>query len=164
MWLPIPDYVGYEASSEGQVRTIIDRRYLKAGDVLKQSVMGNGYLKVQLGGLLRLTHRVICSTFNGQPPTSKHEVAHNNGNKHDNRAENLRWATRKENHADIKIHGTGNPPRGEVQGCSRLKNIEIPIIRRRLAAGDRVKDIAIDYGVSRQAISMIKIGRNWRHI
>lgn len=34
------------------------------------------------------------------------EVAHGNGNRHDNRAANLSWKTRKENSADRRVHGT----------------------------------------------------------
>ena len=42
-------------------------------------------------------HRLICEAFHGPPPPDKQIVIHINENALDNRAENLRWGTQKEN-------------------------------------------------------------------
>jgi hypothetical protein len=47
-----------------------------------------GHLKV---------HQLVCEAFHGQKPSEKHEVVHLNEDALDNRSENLRWGTRKEN-------------------------------------------------------------------
>jgi hypothetical protein len=42
-------------------------------------------------------HRLVCEAFHGPPPSEKHIVLHLNEEPTDNRPENLRWGTRKEN-------------------------------------------------------------------
>ncbi|NQX73911.1 MAG: HNH endonuclease [Epibacterium sp.] len=42
-------------------------------------------------------HRLICSAFHGPAPSPKSVVIHINENALDNRPENLRWGTQKEN-------------------------------------------------------------------
>lgn len=46
-------------------------------------------------------------------------------------------------------------------GVSSLKPAQVVEIRRKIAAGGRVKDIASEYGVGPHAISHIKTGRTW---
>jgi hypothetical protein len=42
-------------------------------------------------------HRLICEAFHGKPPFKKAVVIHINEDALDNRAENLKWGTQKEN-------------------------------------------------------------------
>jgi len=58
-------------------------------------------------------------------------------------------------------HGE-RPPAGEKHYKSRLSEEVVAEIRRRLAAGERVKVIAIDTGVSARSISDIKNGKTWK--
>lgn len=109
VWKDIPGYEGrYQASDMGAIRSV-DRyapwtgprgrqytRFLK-GQELAQNRGTNGYLGVQLG--LRnphLTHRLIAETFLG--PSEGRQVNHRNGDRSDNRLENLEWVTCSENH------------------------------------------------------------------
>ena len=52
-----------------------------------------GYLEI---ASVRI-HRIVATTFHGEPPTKQHVVDHIDTNKHNNRPDNLRWVTRLEN-------------------------------------------------------------------
>ena len=90
IWKPIPNLEGYYASNEGQIKN-------DCGNIIRQHGKSDGYRRVYLSPYGHfLVHRIICSAFH-ENPESKPEVNHINGNKRDNRAENLEWCTSSEN-------------------------------------------------------------------
>jgi hypothetical protein len=70
----------------------------------------------------------------------------------------LSWKTRKENVADTLRDGTRNC--GVRNGRSKLSEAEILEIRADQRYG---RKIAKDFGVTRQTISDIKLGRTWQN-
>ena len=93
-WKPIKGYEGlYEVSSEGRVRNLIKGNYLALKNL-------NGYQRVGLCIHSKqkwfFVHRLVAQTFIPKPE-EKPEVDHINCNRCDNRVENLRWVTSKEN-------------------------------------------------------------------
>ena len=111
-WRAIPGWTNYEVSEFGQVRRAIAIRISPKHSLLK-SFLRNGYPTVSLcfgGGTGKarkfLIHRLVAAAFLDPPPTVEYEVAHNDGNRQNLHYSNLRWATRVENEADKKIHGT----------------------------------------------------------
>ena len=63
-----------------------------------------GYLQVYIPvkNALRTVHRIVAETFIEKPKGyGKVEVDHINRNRQDNRVENLRWVTHKENQANL---------------------------------------------------------------
>jgi hypothetical protein len=48
-------------------------------------------------GHTKKVHRLVCEAFNGPPPSPGLDCEHIDENPRNNRPENLRWATRKEN-------------------------------------------------------------------
>ena len=95
MWKEIPGYPNYEASPEGKIRKADNQQILKAR--LQPD-------KVYLMVLIRLpdgrrvkryVHRLVALAYCEQKEGST-EVHHINGDVLDNRAENLRWLSKKE--------------------------------------------------------------------
>lgn len=99
-WRPVVGYEGlYEVSDWGNVRSL---NYNKTNQVklLKQVAAKDGYLVVCLhkNGKQKegKIHRLVATAFIPNQD-DKPTVDHINGNKTDNRVENLRWATQMEN-------------------------------------------------------------------
>lgn len=54
--------------------------------------------------------------------------------------------------------------RGSQNGGSRLHETDIPVIRRRLAAGETLRSVGLTYGVTESAICSIRLRHTWRHV
>lgn len=110
-WRTIDGWENYEVSDDGRIRRAVPGPGTHAGRILV-SVLKRGYPVVTLvrdGGKTKKNipiHVAACRAFHGPKPTPKHEVAHGNGIRSDCRQDNLRWDTRKGNHADKVAHGT----------------------------------------------------------
>ncbi len=92
LFKPIPNYEEYQASNLGNV---LGSKFKRP---LKPTKHKCGYLMVELckngDGKMCTVHRLIALTFLGE---SKLQVDHINGIKTDNRLENLRYCTIREN-------------------------------------------------------------------
>lgn len=111
-WLPV---VGYESTHEvsnlGRVRRIM--LYGKpVCRYLSHSISHSGYRRVMLsdGDRTRIyqVHRVVASAFILNP-NNLPQINHKNGDKSDNRVENLEWVTAKENVAHSIRTGLRKP-------------------------------------------------------
>lgn len=98
-WKPIAGYEGrYSVSSDGRIRSEKTGKIMATG-LTKAS---GGYANVKLldgsGQKTFTVHRLVADAFViNDEPDKKVEVDHVNGNRMDNRAENLNWVTRSEN-------------------------------------------------------------------
>jgi hypothetical protein len=162
-WRPFPGNLRYEVCNLGAVRNA------RTGHVLKPWLAGYGYWYVQLGakGIKTTIHRFVALTYLGPPPTSRHEVAHNDGDRNNNAVSNLRWATHAENVADSFRHGTARVPVfvGQHHPRARLIDSDVLEIRRRYT-GQRGEQIrwAREFGVSHHVIHHIVRGETWQHL
>lgn len=153
-WLPIPGFeTVYSVSDLGRVRR--DR----TGRVLKGSAAGIGYRKVILccSGVTahRYVHEIVLEVFVSPRPPGQ-EACHGNGRRDDNRLSNLRWDTRKNNHADKLLHGTAS--RGERHGRRKLSASDVKAIR---AAEGTYREIGEHFGVGPMQVHRIKTKQNW---
>jgi hypothetical protein len=93
-WRAIPEFPGYECSSNGRFRN-------SAGVLFHGHLAHNGYVHIGPSRNGRqitcLAHRLIASAFL-TPPSPDHVVVnHVNKVRNDNRVVNLEWATRSQN-------------------------------------------------------------------
>jgi len=130
-WKTIPGHPDYEVSSIGEIKSLFFKNGAvrkKRGEaiLLKPYLTPYGYFTVSLKGKAERIHRLVLEAFIGPCPDGM-EGCHGDGNPKNNRLDNLRWATKKENAADKIKHGTYLC--GEKNYNSKLKNEDIKIIR-----------------------------------
>jgi hypothetical protein len=155
VWKICSENTVYQVSNKGGVRR--DGRPLKLATKF-------GYLTVNLyaDGKYKTyrVHRLVCAAFRGPCPPG-HECAHNDGDRANNRASNLRWATRLENSGDVLRHGRRQF--GNQINTSRIPEELIPVIISRWKAGENQRAIAKDLGVAAPSINAVVNGRMWSH-
>ena len=103
-------------------------------------------------------HRLVVQSFMGEIPKGK-EVSHLNGDRTDNRLENLTCETHRENIKRKNEHGTNND--GEKNGAAKLKKEDVFAIRELRKDGKKLLEIARQFNVSFQQISRICLSHNW---
>jgi hypothetical protein len=161
-WRPVaePDFEDlYEASSWGRLRR------KATGYILKPCKHPRGYrLAIFSGRGIRRTiliHRVVLMTFAGLPGLDQ-ETRHLNGDRTDNRLENLAWGTSVENEVDKKHHGT--VLNGAKNPMTKLEEQQVREIIRRYANGESQRTLAAAYGVAQPQISRIVTKKRWQHL
>ena len=88
----------YEVSNLGRLRN------KKTKIIAKGSIKKNGYVQVSVDNQNYRLHRLVLQTWCPNEDYEELTVDHINGNRSDNRLENLRWATQEENTAYMLIH------------------------------------------------------------
>lgn len=154
-WREIEGFPRYFVSSWGRVR---------GPRAVLVPAYTNGYQHVSLcvGPVVktRRVHILVAEAFLGPAPFDGALVAHNDGVKNNCRLINLRWASSVENQADRGRHFT-RVYGSRVHGA-KLTEADIPVIRARIASGERYPAIAKDFGVSVSTIHLIKRGHTWK--
>jgi hypothetical protein len=151
---PVPGHPLYSVSRDGRVFS-----HRRGTRELKQ--MGGSGLKgrpgiyryVNLGKACRIgVHQLVAMCFLPPPievdGKMQNVVRHRDNDPTNNHADNLRWGTQKQNLADREEAGTLT--RGEVNGQAKVTEAVVLEIRRRRAAGEQCRDIAIDLRLSHQ--------------
>lgn len=157
IWKIIPHEQGYEVSSLGRVR---NRITLKIKSLRFDRY---GYKRVTLypSGKTYTIHRLVMLTF--EPDKECEHINHKNGNKEDNRLDNLEWCSASYNsyHRNTELmskwKGTLNP--SAVLTIDQAKEIKYGKFE-----GMTNREIGELYGVLDECIRSIRNGINWKHI
>jgi hypothetical protein len=131
----------YVVYRDGRVYSCYYRRYLVPQD------NGRGYLLVRTKKKLQLISRLVAASFVPNPKKLPC-VNHKNGNKKDNRAENLEWVSYAENTAHAISTGLINH-KGEGHTLCKVSDIEVGEMRHIYGYGGiSMANIGKAYGVS----------------
>ena len=159
MWRDIPGYKGaYIAYDDGRIG------YPHRTDFLKPTPTNGGYRRVTLykneGGKTTrksfMVHRLVAMAFIPNPQ-NKPQVNHINGNKSDNRVENLEWCTATEN----MIHSvkTGLRDMTCCTNATKKKVVQSTIGGEHIKTWDSMSDAARELGLKVSNISHCCSGR-----
>jgi hypothetical protein len=159
----IQGFENYEVDELGQVwslpkKTRKGTRLIKA---LRHPKTGYMYLDLcKDGGIKKFTvHRLVALAYLPNPE-NKPQVNHINGDKTDNRLENLEWCTRSENQKhsiDIGLRST----KGVKNSQCKLTEQDVLYIRNSKENGSI---LAKKFNISHPTICDIRKGRSWTHI
>lgn len=101
-WRACPLNKRYAISDTGLVRNKKTRKHVKRWD------NGRGYLRVRLchktGGRWYAIHLLVLRTFDTPRPGPDFEGCHQDGNRRNNKINNLFWKTKEQNTADRIKH------------------------------------------------------------
>lgn len=165
IWKPIPGYEGlYEVSDLGKVKSL--PRNTTSGGLLanllskrdrrpKVGLTKNGKTKHFW------THTLVLLAFVDPRPKNM-ECRHLNGNRCDNRLENLQWGTKEENSFDRVIHKS--LPYGEKHSSHKLTKQDVLYIRSLEAGTFKQSEVAEKFGINQTLVSRIRLRKCWKHI
>lgn len=149
-WADIPGFVGYQASTHGNVRSLNGPL---ATCINPQTGRHTVTLWNSGNPSTRTIHRLVLMAHMPNADESL-EVCHKNGNKTDNRLANLRWGSRSENQREKVRHGSRGGPQ-------KLTQSQAQQIRQARKAGRTQQAIADEFGISRPLVSLIESGKAW---
>lgn len=168
IWLPILNYENlYEVSSFGQVRRLKKLNNLRPG-------LSKGYYFVVLSkdckGKISKIHRLVALAFIPNPE-NKPYVNHKDGNKLNNKLENLEWCTDQENRTHASKLGLLKRERKKYKNRKdrtldmgiKLNRVQVLEIRALFGVLTQ-KELAHQYGVGLTAIRRIKSRKTWAHV
>ena len=149
-WRDIAGYEGlYQVSNFGRVKSMShwqtysngDRHFYK-GHILTPGKGPTGYLSVRLGSKGREAgvHRLVAETFLKRG-SGENEVNHIDGDKANNRVDNLEWVTRKENMRHCRVILKKQTGRGKISVCC----VETGEIFESLSQAAKTKQLSIPH-------------------
>ena len=130
----------------------------KTNKWLKPAPSSNGYKNVRLHGKTHSIHRLVAMAFCDNSE-GKGCVNHIDGNKHNNHADNLEWVTASENMSHARKNGLQVNSEAQRKAAAKqaysmgMQNRKLTMqeareIRQRHSAGEKLKPLSDEYGVS----------------
>lgn len=156
----------YSISNRGRVRREIAGRNTWKGRTLVPIRNVSGYLRVAIFPPPKrcvFVHKLVAEAFIGHRPHGK-QINHVNGNKSDNRVENLEYITPSENMRHALVNGFHPPIHGVHQWRSVLSDAKVKRIRELRKAGKKLNELAEMFGVTFSNISNVCRRVSWKHV
>lgn len=159
-WKTVANKPRYKVCRDGQIMNV------ETGLILKPIEQSTGYMHVTLCDEHKCqqmsVHRVVAKAFVPNP-NNYSQVNHIDGDKTNNRADNLEWCTNSQNMKHAYATGLQRPIPEQIEASLR-KSAEVRRVPvRDIKTGkkyDSVTDCAQHVGLTRSAVSMHITGRN----
>lgn len=170
-WRPVNGVDHLEISDFGRLRSV-SRTFINSRGVSRfwkarilHPSMSGRYRSYNYRGTLLLIHRVVALAFVDNPD-SKLCVKHKDGNKLNNRANNLEWVTRSENMLHAYATGLIKPrdTRGVKNPRASFTVVEVRQIRLLYSRGFKIATIAKQMGRSWSAVGAVAKRQVWKHL
>lgn len=171
-WRPVVGFEGkFEVSNHGRVKALPWELRHWCGKMIPQPEKlvalvkhSGGYRIVSLrqGTKKAYVHRLVMEAFVG-PPGERQDVNHIDGNKANNRLDNLEYCDRLHNVRHAIATGLQDNA-GEGNGMHRYTTEQVIAAHRRVEQGASQKQAAAETGVSVGMVSQIVKGKRWRHL
>jgi hypothetical protein len=164
IWKDIDGYKGiYQVSNFGNVKN-------KSMVLSLRTNRGYKYITLYKDGKTtsKAVHRLVAISFIPNKK-NKSEVNHKDGDKQNNRIDNLEWCTPSENSKHAYATGLKKPIKanGELNINAKLSKKEVFEIRNRYVKGCKVNGttaIAKDYGISKSQVCRIVSNKMWKEV
>lgn len=128
------------------------------GRIVKPQKNGKGYLRVHIDGKMQFVHRLVAEKYVPNPE-NKAQVNHIDGNKLNNSASNLEWATNRENRDHAVTNGLHVV--GEKCPYAKLTRLDVDFIRRHIElSSEKCAEI---FKVSASHINSIRRNDWWKN-
>lgn len=159
-WRDVPGWPGYRASSTGLIQSCRSNsgQLRSRWKTRKPRANEDGYLTLTVHHnrktYFTAVHILVCLAFHGPRPDGAMAL-HKNGDRRDNRSDNLRWGTAQDNADDREQHG--NTAAGERNGRAVIGELQVMQARRLREFSVPFQLIGEVFGISkRQAMRVCK--------
>lgn len=155
----------YEVSSLGRVRSLRFRNRttdkLRSVPTLLKPVLRNRYPAIKLQDTIHAVHAIVARAFIGERPEG-FQIAHQDGNRDNPMASNLKYMTVSDNCRQKAQHGT--LPLGESVHNAKLTDDRVLLMRSTPCFKGIDGHFSALFGVVPTAINAARRGKTWRHL
>lgn len=152
--------LNYEISDKGRVRSL---NYRSTGEIaIMSQTLRRGYPRIAKHEKSFQVHTLVADAFIGPRPEGM-QVNHKDGNKQNNRRNNLEYCTPSQNTAHAHRSGLCNQ-KGDKNNASKLTEENVMRIKAIVRGGLSQTKTAAQFGVSRATVNFIMLGKRWGHV
>ena len=163
--VPIPGFSGYGASRDGRIwskKKIGGQGSLNVEWRERKQCRTRGYCTTHTmaddGHLETKVHRLVVITFIGEIPP-KLEINHKDGDKTNNKVENLEITNHRDNLRHALAIGTRIPSHGENHYWHKLSNQQVQTIKYMYVLGYNQREIAKIFKITQTHVSRLIMGK-----
>lgn len=163
VWIMYPEQSEYLISNLGRVYSTKSKKLLSL-------VMSNRYMSFTAWGPNRtrrqvIVHKEVMRLFKGPRPSGL-VINHIDGDRTNNKLNNLEYITQQENMAHAARTGllSGEAHRGHKNGNSKLTDRVVLSIVDEIMSGSLIEELSTKYHVHRDTISLILKRKTWTHL